>query len=223
MENKGNRRNGSMFTFDWDKHWKVTPEPEEARRFAIKMADMLSNFMQDKHVRSMADYGCGPATLLFTLARRFPQIEFYGFDVAASIIQRNEKGVAQLQLQNLHFKQGSLPSPQKTRKYDLVVCFATLHYTKEIELAIRKLFESVNPGGYLIFNYPNIYTRTAYQKDIKPEDEYMKKRFALVLAGENLLSLRKIKNILGVRPKKFYSSIKANIYVAVYKTEQLAR
>ena len=214
-------RNGSMSTFDWDKHWKVTPEPERARQFAIKMADMLSNFMQDKHVKSMADYGCGSATLLFTLARRFPDIEFYGFDVAVSIIQRNKERVAQLQLQNLHFEQDSLPSPQKRRTYDLVVCFATLHYTKEIENAIRNLFELVNPRGYLIFNYPNIYTRTAYQKDIKPEDDYMKKRFTVVLAGENLLSLRKIKNILGVRPKKFYSSIKANIYVVIHKTEQL--
>lgn len=212
-----------MLTFDWDKHWKVTPQPEEARRFAIKMAGMFSNFIQDKHVKSMADYGCGPATLLFSLARAFPQIEFFGFDVAVSIIQRNEERAVQLQLQNLHFKQGSLPSPQKTRTYDLVVCLATLHYIKEIELAIKRLFESVNPGGYLIFNYPNIYTRTAYQKDIKPEDDYMKKRFALVLAGENLLSLKKIKDVLRVRPKKFYSSIKANIYVAVYKTEQMAK
>lgn len=45
----------------------------------------------------------------------------------------------------------------------------------------------------------------------------MKKRFALVLAGENLLSLKEIKNVLGARPKKFYSSTIANIYVLIRK------
>ncbi|MFB0543781.1 MAG: trans-aconitate 2-methyltransferase [Candidatus Bathyarchaeia archaeon] len=206
-----------MSTFDWNKHWELVSEPEGARRFAIKMADMISEFMQNKRIKLVADYGCGPAILLFTLVKRFPQTQFYGFDIAASILKRNIERVVQLQLVNLHFEQDSLPRPQKRRKYDLVTCFATLHYIKEIELAIKNLFEVVNSGGYLIFNYPNIYTRTVYQKDIKPEDAHMKRRFALVLAWENLLSLRKIQDILGVRPKRFYSSIRANIYVTIHK------
>jgi len=45
----------------------------------------------------------------------------------------------------------------------------------------------------------------------------MKERFALVLAGENLLSLRKIQEILGVKPQRFYSSIKSNVYVIIHK------
>jgi trans-aconitate methyltransferase len=207
-----------MSAFDWNKHWEDTCESEEARRFAIKMADMVSAFMQNKRIDLVADYGCGPATLLFALAERFPQTEFYGFDTAASIIEKNSEKASQLGLKNLHFEQDGLPSPRKERAYDLVVCFATLHYIKEIELAIKNLLELVNSEGYLIFNYPNTYSRAAYRKDIKPGDETMKKRFALVLAGENLLSLEKINIVLGSRPKKFYSSIKANIYVLIRKS-----
>jgi len=204
--------------FDWNKHWKVTCEPEEARKFATKMADRICDFMQNKRINLVADYGCGHATLLFALARIFPQTEFYGFDVAESVIQRNKERALQLDLQNLHFEQDCLPSPHRERTFDLVVCFATLHYIKEIGRAVKNLFELLNPKGYLIFNYPNIYTRVAYRTDIKPHDDCMKKRFALVLAGENLLSLNKIKNMLGARPKKFYSSIRANIYVVIRKT-----
>ena len=171
-----------------------------------------------KRINLVADYGCGHATLLFALARIFPQTEFYGFDVAESVIQRNKERALQLDLQNLHFEQDCLPSPHRERTFDLVVCFATLHYIKEIGRAVKNLFELLNPKGYLIFNYPNIYTRVAYRTDIKPHDDCMKKRFALVLAGENLLSLNKIKNMLGARPKKFYSSIRANIYVVIRKT-----
>lgn len=206
-------------TLNWNKHWRTTEEPEEARRFAIKMADKVSDFIQDKNkvINSIADYGCGPATLLFILAKRFPYKEFYGFDIAESIIKRNVKKASQLNLQNLHFEQDGLPNPRKKRKFDLITCFATLHYVKEIKVAIRNLFELINPGGYLIFNYPNTFTRAAYRRDIKPNDNHMKRRFALVLAGENLLSLEKIRETLGVRPRKFYSSTKANIYVLVHK------
>jgi len=206
-----------MPTFDWNKHWELTSEPEGAQQFAIKMADMISDFMQNKNMKTVADYGCGPATLLFTLAQRHPQVQFYGFDLADSIVKRNIEIVNQLQLLNLYFEKDSLPRPQKVRKHDLVTCFATLHYIKNIEEAIKNLFELVNSGGYLIFNYPNIYTRTVYQRDIKPEDHHMKERFALLLAGENLLSLRKIQEILGVKPLRFYSSIKSNIYVTIHK------
>lgn len=173
-----------MPAFDWNKHWEVTCEPEEAQKFAIKMADMICAFMQNKRICSVADYGCGPATLLFALAERFPQTEFYGFDIAASIIEKDFEKASQLGLKNLRFEQDGLPSPRKERTYDLIVCFATLHYIKEIELAIKNLLDLVNPEGHLIFNYPNIYSRAAYRKDIKPQDETMKKRFALVLAGE---------------------------------------
>ncbi|MEM2119340.1 MAG: class I SAM-dependent methyltransferase [Candidatus Bathyarchaeia archaeon] len=204
--------------FDWNKHWEKTRENEEARIFALKMAGMLCNFMRDKNIRLVADYGCGPATLLFTLARRFPQTEFYGFDIAKSIISKNTKKALHSNLQNLHFEQGSLPFPCAKRAYDLIVCFATLHYVEKIECAIKNLFKLINPEGYLIFNYPNIFTRLAYQKTIKPQDEQMKNRFALVLAGKNLLTLKKIKNILGVKPKRFYSSNRANVYVVVHKS-----
>jgi len=205
--------------FDWNKHWEVTSEPEDARKGAIKLADVISAFLQDKRIGSVADYGCGPATLLFALAKRFPHIDFFGFDVAASVIKKDTEKASELNLRNLSFERDVLPSPSRKRTYDLVVCLATLHYIREIDLAIKNLFGLVNPEGYLIFNYPNIYSRAMYRKDIKPQDETMKKRFALVLAGENLLSLKRIGITLRSRPKKFYSSIKANIYVLIRKNE----
>ncbi len=207
-----------MPTFDWNKHWKVMCEPKGARKFAIRMGNMIGDLIRNRGIQRVADYGCGPATLLFTLAERFPHTEFYGFDSAASIVQKNIERMLRLDLQNLHFDQDELPNPRKERTYDLVVCFATLHYIKEIERAVKNLFDLVNPDRYLIFNYPNIYTRAAYRRDIKAQDEYMKKRFALILAGENLLSLKKIKDILDTRPKKFYSSTRANIYILIRKS-----
>ncbi len=202
---------------NWDKHWETNEEPEVARAFSEKMADRLREFMRGKEIESVADYGCGPATTLFRLAEQLSDIDFNGYDVASSIIQKNTEKARELGLMNLSFVQDSLPNPKKTKTFDLVTCFATLHYVEEIERAIKRLFERVNPGGYLIFNYPNTYTRKIFQEDIQPEDESMKRRFALLLAGRNLISQRRIWKILGARPKKFYSSIKSNIYVLIRK------
>ena len=204
-----------MSSIDWDKQWETNEEPEGARAFAEKMADRLREFMRVKGIGSVADYGCGPATTLFGLAEHFTDIDFYGYDMTASIIQKNKEKARELGFMNLSFVQDSLPNPRKTKTFDLVTCFSTLHYIEEIECAIKRLFELVNPGGYLIFNYPNTYTRKTYQEDIQPDDEYMKRRFALLLAGRNLISQRRIQEILGARPRKFYSSIKSNIYVLV--------
>ena len=206
-----------MSSMDWDKHWNINEEPEGARDFAEKMADRLRDFMRGKGIGSLADYGCGPATTLFRLAEHFTDIDFYGYDMTTSIIQKNTEKARELGLMNLSFVQDSLPNPRKTKTFDLVTCFSTLHYVEEIEYTIKRLFERVKPGGYLIFNYPNTYTRRTYQEDIQPSDEYMKRRFALLLAGRNLISQRRIQEILGARPRKFYSSIKSNIYVLVRK------
>ncbi len=206
-----------IFFMGWDKHWETNEEPEGARDFAEEMADRLKEFMRGKGIGSVADYGCGPATTLFRLAEHFIDIDFYGYDMAASIIRKNTEKAREIGLMNLSFVQDSLPNPRKTKKFDLVTCFATLHYMEEIELAIKRLFERVNPGGCLIFNYPNTYTRKAYQEGIHPEDKCMKMRFASLLAGRNIVSQRRIHEILGARPKKFYSFIRSNIYVLIRK------
>jgi hypothetical protein len=55
---------------------------------------------------------------------------------------------------------------------------------------------------------------------MKPNDEDRAKRFKLVLEGVNIISIRKIRELLCVKPRKFYSSKRANIYVIVKKSEK---
>jgi len=201
---------------DWDEHWRKRDEPEGAKQFAVEMAARLEAFIKTKEIKRFADFGCGPATALFELAARFPEIQFFGYDTAASILMKNREKAKNLGLVNLHFEQDILPNPRTKDKFDVVTCFSTLHYVGDIGRAIRGLFGLLSPGGRLIFNYPNRYTRTAKRNEIEP-DEYTKRRFALVLAGKNLTSMKKIREILGKRPRRFYSSRRYNIFVAVRK------
>ena len=168
-------------------------------------------------VRDAADFGCGAATTLFELAGMYPLIDFYGFDIAESVIRKNKEKAEKDGLRNIFFETDELPDTRTLLRFDLVICFSTLHYIKDIGSALRSLIELVNPYGHLIFNYPNIHTKRSYEKDVQQGDECMKKRFSILLSGDNVTSQREINRLLGVRPRKFYSSKIFNIYVRVRK------
>lgn len=206
-----------MAPIDWNKHWELNEEPEGATQFALEMAERLRAFIDEHIVCEVADIGCGPASTLFDLARTYPSLNFYGFDIAKSIIMKNRKRAEEDGLCNLFFETDALPYPKTSQRFELVLCFSTLHYVEEIREAIVSLFELVKPGGHIIFNYPNIHSKRAKENEIQPEDELMKKRFSVLLSGVNITSQREIKHLLGVSPRKFYSSKIFNIYVIIKK------
>lgn len=207
----------NMKPIDWDKHWTEKEEPRDAQAFAEKMAQRIIEFIEGKKISSVADYGCGPASMLFVLAEKLPQIRFYGYDASDSIIKKNREKASILDLVNLGFTTDVLPDPRSDIKHDLITCFSTLHYIGDIREAIKDLYGMVNHGGWLMFNYPSRLTRSQMRKEIAPDDEHMNRRFRLVLEGENLLSMSQIEKILGSKPEKFYSSERYNIYVKIQK------
>ena len=184
-------------SFDWDRHWTREEEPREAKAFAETMAQRITDFMEGKKITSMADYGCGPASMLFALAETCPDVQLYGYDASCSIIEKNQVKTRELGLRNLIFSRYKLPNPVIPLRHDLVTCFSTLHYIAEIREAVKALYSAVNDGGWLIFNYPSRLTRSRMRKEIDPGDDCMNRRFWLVLAGENLLTMKQIEELLG--------------------------
>jgi SAM-dependent methyltransferase len=206
--------------FNWEEYWSQHKETPEAHKFNLWLANEISKLIiKNSYIKSVADYGCGPATTIFKLANDFPNIGFFGFDISPTIVAANNIKARRLGLENINFIACSLPNTAARRCFDLILCISTLHYIADIIRAIRNLYENLNLNGYLLFNYPNIYTRAWYTKNIKHEDEEMAKRFKLVLNGVNIVSIRKMRELLGVKPRKFYSSKRENIYVLVKKTE----
>ncbi len=206
-----------MASIDWNEHWTLNDESKGATEFAVEMADRLGRFIDERDIDNVADLGCGPATTLFELAGMYPRIDFYGFDIAESVIRKNKEKAEKDGLRNIFFETDELPDTRTLLRFDLVICFSTLHYIKDHGSALRSLFELVNPCGHLIFNYPSIHTKRSYEKDIHQGDKCMTKRFSILLSGDNVTSQREINRLLGVRPRKFYSSKIFNIYVRVRK------
>ena len=208
--------------FDWRRYWAEHDENETAARFALKMADRLDEFLDWGRVSSFADYGCGPATMMLALAQRHPETAFYGFDTSDTVLAKNRAKARDVGLGNAAFEQATLPNIDASRSFVAVTCFSSLHYVERIEGAIVSLFNVVEEGGWLLFNYPNTYTNWMYRRDVKPGDEETRSRFRLVLDGRNLTTQRAIQRLTGVHPRKFHSAIRGNIYVALRKPHRRA-
>ncbi len=194
---------------EWDDYWR-TSEPSrdvvDAQRRWVQRIKRLTR-KRDLRLRSMADFGCGPGIMLLELAQMYPDTSFHGFETSSGLVNRNQREAAELGLQNVSFAVTKLPTVPIRLTFDLVLCIATLHYVENSLLALRSLFMAVRRGGHLIVNYPNNFTARWYRENIPEADESLRRRFALVLAGKNLLSRRKIAGALGRPCRSFWKEV----------------
>lgn len=191
-------------TIDWDDHWESTDRGglDEMRAAGERTVDRLERFF-DGFPGSLADVGCGPAFMLFEAANRHPDVDLYGYDAAASVVRRNRSIAAEREVDGLRFETARLPALDVDRRFECVTCIATLHYVADVRSALDALYSRVAPGGHLVFNYPNRYTRRMYREDPDTDPE----RFELVLDGENLLTYEDIEATLSRRPRSFWKAV----------------
>ncbi|WP_254542843.1 class I SAM-dependent methyltransferase [Halomarina pelagica] len=167
---------------------------------------------------SVASVDCGHAPVCFALADRYPTIQFRGYDAADAVVRANRERAAETGLANLSFAVDALPDLSVRRTFDLVYCYGTLHAVRDVERALRALYERVGDGGRLVFNYPNRLTLGHLRRDVRkresdgpssPED--LRERLAPVLDGESVLSYGRIEEVLGVRPRSYWTAIDAPV------------
>ncbi|MFC6992771.1 class I SAM-dependent methyltransferase [Haladaptatus sp. GCM10025707] len=155
---------------------------------------------------SFASIGCGPAAAEFDLAPDYPNTEFYGYDISQAVIDDNAAHAAREKLDNMHFDVASLPNLGIDRQFDVVYCLATLYFVDGVDKSVKALYNLVEPGGYLIFNYPNRYTMWTFDEAFEGSRRDL---FHRVVEGKNLLSYERIRNLLGANPRSYWTFMDA--------------
>ncbi len=194
---------------EWNDYWRTSGPPQDVVDAQRRWVRRVKRFgmKRDLRFRSMADFGCGPGITLLELAQLYPAASFHGFETSRALVDRNRQKATELGLQNVRFEATNLPAVPNRLTFDLVLCIATLHYVENGLLALRNLFRTVKPGGHLIFNYPNTFTAHWYRENVPKSDTALRRRFALVLGGRNLLSKSKIKELLGESCRNFWKEV----------------
>lgn len=215
-------------TLDWATYWEEADETEREDADASGehiVCPLLEFFEQRGAPSSYADVGCGPGSAAFTVADRYPETTVVGYDAAEPVLDTNRARVRQQDYENVTFEQAILPSFESERQFEVVSSFFTLCYVPEIEEALQALYDTVEPGGYLVFTYHNQYAQSIFANIAEQPHEYLDKdnawdpdhfaeRFAGVIQGNSILSYRKIHDILGAWPQSLWSVVDTERYRA---------
>ena len=193
--------------FDWNEFWERTGEGAQMMKGAVRMANRLSKLIDVTGARTVADFGCGSGRTLLTLARRYPMVEFSGFDASSTAVRSCSSEADRSGLQNASFAVDTLPRPRCRGRFDIVYSIATLHYVIDNRSAMRALYSKVSPGGALVLNYPNRHTMYGYRRWIKGEGRGQEERYRLVLGGLNLLTRPEIESLLGQGASNFWAFV----------------
>lgn len=176
-------------TIDWNAFWRDVSQSarDTARPGRFDRPDQFRRFFDSRGVpATFGSVGCGPADAEFELARRYPETEFHCYDTAESVVDENRERAIAEGLDGPTFGVATLPDPDIDRRFDLVYCYATLTYVRDVEQAIRNLSDFVCDGGYFVFDYPNRHTRATYREllpDEVPDEGRFRERWRLVLDG----------------------------------------
>lgn len=204
-------------TIDWDDYWATAdePAPESASPASNHAADVLSAFVAETGAESVADVGCGAGAATVPLAEAHPDVEVVGYDAAAPVIERNE---ARTDRPNLSFEVGRLPEFAPGRQFDVVFCYFTLPYVRDVERALRALYDAVAPGGSLVCNYANAAAHEFLQvaaddphahadRALVFDPDSYTERWAAMLDGDSVCSAERIEAALGRPPESVFETV----------------
>lgn len=217
---KRRSESGSDGSFDWDRHWADLGDrlASSANPSAQHADDLLCDFVAETGADSVADVGCGGGAATFAVAERHPDVTVVGYDTAGAVLVENRAVARDRGVENVRFERAVLPDFDPGREFDVVFSYFTLNYVRDVERALRNLYDAVAPSGHLVFNYlnedarqycleaaedPHAHTDHAFVFD---PDSYTE-RFGPLLDGDSVLSEERIADALGVEPRSVWEFV----------------
>lgn len=208
-------------TIDWDDYWRDADEQmrAEASPSAQHAAGVLADFVEATGgADAVADVGCGTGAATFAVADRHPETTVVGYDAAGPVLAENRERAREEGVDNVRFDRAVLPAFDPGRQFDVVFSYFTLQYVRDVERALRSLYDAVAPGGALAFNYLNEGGRAyclesaddphanADRAFVFDPDRYTE-RFRALLDGDSVLTETRIESTLGAEPRDVYSVV----------------
>lgn len=192
---------------DWDEYWAGGGEDEASmREAATRHVDRLERFYDDPP-SSLADVGCGSGELPIVYAERNPGATVVGYDASSTAVERAREAADRRDI-DVPFDVATLPAFDPDRMFECVLCLSTLHYVAEGEQALAAMFDTVEPGGHLVFSYPSPATQELYREQAAdPDESFPAERFRAVIDGESVLTESAIEAALGVETRSFWHAV----------------
>jgi ubiquinone/menaquinone biosynthesis C-methylase UbiE len=100
------------------------------------------------------DAGCGPGRLTIPIAQAVaPEGSVFAVDIQPDMLRRAQLKASQAATDNIKFVLGSLgATPLPHRAFDRAVLITVLGEVPDRASALREIFSSLKPGGFLLVN-----------------------------------------------------------------------
>lgn len=195
--------------FDWEAYWRGDADggPMDAHACDDETLAALERFFERAGAPdSFAAVGCGEGPVPVAVARDHPDADVWGFDVSETAVETaRQRGAG---LPNCSFGVASLPDPAIGRTFDVVWCVHTLDYVRDVEGALRALYDLVAPGGHLIVRYPSPEVCATYGDNLEPGTP-LYERFELVCEGVNEVDRERVDGLLAGEVRDFWALVDA--------------
>jgi len=113
----------------------------------------IKAILQNKEINSIADVGCGNGFSVIELAKRFPEISFFGLDYSEGMIKSANSMKYDSDIPNVQFKLFDIISDNFDTKYSIIYtdrCLINLPTWDHQKIAIKKIYDALNDGGTFI-------------------------------------------------------------------------
>jgi SAM-dependent methyltransferase len=136
------------------------------RRFT-KSIERISSEVQGFKLRVL-DAGCGTGNTAVALARRFQEVDFFGFDNSRISLEKGISAVKINGLSNLYFRKWNLmhPLPYKER-FNIILCLGVLHHTTDMKKGLIHLNNSLKSSGELYLWIYGKYGRYRHSLNVR--------------------------------------------------------
>jgi len=139
-------------------HKEETLKALELRNVGTCLGYLLPTLSALPPTFSLLDIGCGPGSITFDLARRFPQARIIGVDLGDEVIARNNANIATLAAPgaNIEFRSGNIldlstfVSPEEIGTFDVVHEHTTLICIAENVEGLRNLKRLARQDGGIV-------------------------------------------------------------------------
>jgi SAM-dependent methyltransferase len=97
---------------------------------------------------SVLDIGCGSGHAINTMATRFPNSKFVGYDISEEAIYKARSDGMRLGNKNVSFEVNDVSNPHVMKtEFDLVVAFDAIHDQRDPANVLKNIASIINPDG----------------------------------------------------------------------------
>lgn len=155
------------------------------------MCRNLMNYVKEEicdYNLNILEIGCGTGYLTEILCRKFHNAKITAIDIAPGMIEyANNK----LNKYNINFICNDIEELELSENYDLIISNATFQWLNNTELTLKKLYNSLNYGGSIIFS-------TFGNKTFQELNDCYKKASEILNLNNSFSSIQKFYTIKGL-------------------------